>query len=90
METARFDTRLSKDLKERFEYAATLGGYKSLYEFVILSAREKDEEIMEKHNLIVASKKDQKIFCDALLNPPAPNKRLTAAARRYSKVINAK
>lgn len=89
-ETARFDTRLSKEQKELFEYAATLGGYSTLTEFVILSAQAKADEIVEKHRSIISTKKDQKIFFAAILNPPAPNKRLREAARRYTKAANAK
>lgn len=89
-DTARFDTRLSKEQKELFEYAANLGGYRTLTEFVITSAQYKADEIVEKHRSIIASKKDQKIFFDAILNPPAPGKRLIAAAKRYNKLSNQK
>lgn len=84
---ARFDTRLSKEQKEHFEYAATLGGYRSLTEFVISSAQYKADEIIERHRSIIASKRDQKIFFDAILNPPIPGKKLVNAAKRYNKLI---
>jgi len=89
-DTARFDTRLSKEQKELFEYAANLGGYRSLTEFVITSAKVKADEIVERHRSIIASKKDQKIFFDVILNPPAPGKRLSAAAKRYNKLVKQK
>lgn len=38
---ARFDTRLPKDQKEFFEYASSLGGYRTLTEFVIVSLQAK-------------------------------------------------
>jgi uncharacterized protein (DUF1778 family) len=85
--TARFDTRLSKEQKDLFEYAANLGGYRTLTEFVVLAAQQKADEIIEKHRSIIASKRDQKIFFDAIMNPPSPNKNLTAAVKRYNKMV---
>jgi uncharacterized protein (DUF1778 family) len=85
-DTARFDTRLSKQQKAFLEYAANLGGYRTLTEFVISSAQHKAEEIIQKHQSILASKRDQKIFFDAILNPPAPGKRLSTAVRKYNKL----
>ena len=46
-DTARFDTRLSKEQKELFEFAANLGGYRSLTDFVISSAQQKANEIVQ-------------------------------------------
>ena len=37
--TTRFDTRLSAEMKELFEQAVALGGYKALSEFVIYTAK---------------------------------------------------
>lgn len=92
METriARFDTRLPKAQKEFFEYAANLGGYRTLTEFVIVSVQSKADEIVEKHNAIVASKRDQEIFFGAIMNPPAPGKKLSAAAKKYNKWMKQK
>ena len=83
----RFDTRLPKQQKEFLEYAANLGGYRTLTEFVISSAQNKAEEIVQKHQSILASKRDQKVFFDAILNPPAPGKKLVAAAKKYTKLV---
>lgn len=89
-ETARFDTRLPKAQKEFFEYAANLGGYRTLTEFVIISAQSKADEIVKTHNAIIASKRDQEIFFDALLNPSKPGKKLIAAAKKYNKLAKQK
>ena len=40
-EHARFDARLPKAQKEFFEKAASLGGFRSLTDFIILTAQEK-------------------------------------------------
>jgi len=80
---ARFDTRLSIEQKEFFEYAASVGGFRNLSEFVIHSAQEKAKKILEDHNRILATKQDQEVFFDAIMNPSHPNERLQKAATRY-------
>ena len=92
METsvARFDTRLPREQKEYFEYAANLGGYRTLTEFVIDSAQSKAEEIIAKHRSILGSKRDQEIFFAAVMNPPAPGKTLIAAVKKYNKLVKRK
>ena len=39
LEKSRLDTRLSKEQKEFFEYAANIGGFKTLTEFIINSVQ---------------------------------------------------
>ena len=87
---ARFDTRLPKEQKEYFEYAANLGGYRTLTEFVIVSVQSKADEIVEKHRSIVSSKRDQDIFFEAIMNPPAPGGNLSAAVKKYNKLAKGK
>ena len=87
---ARFDTRLPKKQKEYFEYAANLGGYRTLTEFVIVSVQSKADEIVAKHRTIVSSRRDQEIFFDAIMNPPSPGKKLLAAAKKYNKSVRKK
>lgn len=86
-DTTRFDTRLPKQQKEFLEYAANLGGYRTLTEFIISSAQNKAQEIVQKHQSILASKRDQKVFFDAILNPSSPGKKLTAAVKKYNKRV---
>ena len=83
----RFDVRLPKEQKEYFEYAANLGGFRTLTEFVIYSGSQQATQIVEKHNSILASKRDQEVFFNALLNPPPPNARLMKAMERYKNAI---
>lgn len=82
---ARFDARLSTEEKELFERAAELGGFRSLTEFVLRSAQKRAKEIIEEHELIIASKRDGEVFFNAILNPEKPNAKLTAAAEKYKK-----
>lgn len=79
----RFDTRWTKEQKQLFERASSLGGFRSLSEFVFFAVRKQAEEIIEKHEGLVTSQRDREIFFQALLNPPAPNADLKKAAQRY-------
>lgn len=85
---ARFDTRLSKEQKDFFTYAASLGGFRTLTEFVITSVQEKAQKIVKEHNTLLASKRDKEIFFDALLSSSKANRNLKEAAKRYKKVTS--
>ena len=86
----RFDARLSKEKKEFFEYAASLGGYRSLTEFIIASVDDRAKKIVAEHNKFLASKRDQEIFFQALLEEPQPNEALQNAAAKYNQLLNSK
>jgi uncharacterized protein (DUF1778 family) len=86
-EKTRFDTRLTREQKELFEYAATVGGYRSLTEFVLVSVEECAKKIVGEHNQIISSKRDQEIFFKAMVDPPIPNESLKKAASRYNDLI---
>ena len=88
IEKARFDTRLSKEHKELFEYAAQLGGYRNLTDYVIHVLMEKSTLIIEKHATIISSKKDQEVFFDAITATPEPNQALKNAFIKYTELTN--
>ena len=46
-----------------------------------------DSTIVQTNNSILASKKDRKIFFDAIINPPKPNKNLIGAAKKYPPIL---
>ena len=85
---ARFDTRLSLEQKQFFERAATLGGYRSLTDFVILTVQSKAKEIIEERETIIASQNDKEIFFDFLLKPQKPNNDLLSARDEYNKLTS--
>ncbi len=87
---ARFDARLTRSQKELFERAARIKGFKSLSEFVIHTTQEAATFIIERHNAILSSEKDKKVFCAALINPPKPNKALLQASKSYLKQVATK
>ncbi|MCG7753837.1 type II toxin -antitoxin system TacA 1-like antitoxin [Flavihumibacter cheonanensis] len=37
--------------------------------------------------IFLSSKKDQQVFMHAIINPPSPNKKLLAAAKKYNSLI---
>lgn len=88
IEKARFDTRLPKEQKESFEYAARLGGFRTLTEFVIFSVQKYANKIIEDHDTILASKRDREIFFDAVMNPQEPGDNLIKAASRYREAVD--
>jgi uncharacterized protein (DUF1778 family) len=79
----RFDARISETQKMLFEKAAGLGGYRTLTDFLISSAQEKANAIIEHHQAILTSLDDQATFFDAIINPPKPNENLKSAFKRY-------
>ena len=86
-EKARFDAKIPKAQKELFEYAASLGGFRTLTDFIINTVQEKANAIIQEHNTILASKKDQEIFFNAFMNPSGPNKKLRDTAEQYKKFM---
>lgn len=86
----RFDVRLPKEQKEVIELAATLSGFKSKSEFIVHTLFKEATSIVVKHTQIIASEKDQKLFFDAIVNPPKPNKNLIKAAKKYNKLVASK
>jgi uncharacterized protein (DUF1778 family) len=66
--------------------AAQLQG-RTLSDFVVQAASEKAEHIVRDSKIIELTAKEQKVFVEALLHPPAPSPRLRAAARRYNKTM---
>ena len=84
---ARFDAKIPKVQKELFEYAASLGGFRTLTDFIINAVQEKANTIIHEYNTILASEKDREIFFDALMNPAGPNQKLHDATERYKLFI---
>jgi uncharacterized protein (DUF1778 family) len=86
-EKARFDAKIPKAQKQLFEYAARLGGFRTLTDFIINAVQEKANIIIQEHDNFLASEKDREIFFSALTNPHGPNEKLRDAAERYKLFI---
>jgi uncharacterized protein (DUF1778 family) len=78
--SARVQVRVTAAQKKLPERAAALEG-RSLTDFVLTSAQAAAAETITRHELLKLTADDQDAFVGALLNPPAPNKALRAAAR---------
>jgi uncharacterized protein (DUF1778 family) len=81
--TARLEARLTAEQKALFERAAHVAG-RSVTDFVLTSAAEEARRVIREAEVLELSAADSAAFADALLNPPAPSKRLRAAALRYA------
>lgn len=81
---ARLEARISLEQKAVLQQAAALSG-RSLSEFVVASAQEAAKRLIQEHETIRLSRSEQVAFVTALLNPPAPSKRLRQAAAAYRK-----
>ena len=79
----RIDARLSVDDKALLERAASLGGFRSLTEFILRAATKRAEELILEKEQVLASKRDSEIFFKAILKPEPPNKALKNAAKKY-------
>jgi uncharacterized protein (DUF1778 family) len=78
----RIEARVTLEQKRLFERAAALEG-RSLTDFLLASAQTAAAESIAQHEMLKLTPEDQRVFVNALLNPPAPNKALRAAVVRY-------
>lgn len=85
--TARIDARVLPEQKTLFERAASLKGV-NLKTFMVDSMQEAAVRTLEQYESIHLTVEERRIFVDALLNPPAPNKTLRLATDRYNKRVS--
>jgi uncharacterized protein (DUF1778 family) len=81
----RLVARVSTEQKELMQRAAALEG-QTLTHFVMTSAQRAAEQTIREHEVLVLTPRESRQFVEALLNPPAPNVALRAAARHYQTV----
>lgn len=84
--TERLEARLTTEQKKKIEEAASIRGI-SISDFVITSAHEAASRLIRENEVLTLSERDRKTFFDLLLNPPKPNKRALAAAKRVKREI---
>jgi len=82
----RLEARVPAEQKLFFKRAASLRGV-SLTDFMIDSMREAAVKAVEEHELMKLGAKERKVFVEALLSPPAPNKALRLATKRYKQMV---
>ena len=80
----RLDARVTPEEKETIETAANLRGI-SYSDFVRIAVREAALNTIREHEVLTLNQKSRRIFIDALLNPPKPNQKALAAAKRFKR-----
>ena len=84
--TERLEARITQAQKALFKQAAALEG-RSLSDFIVQAASEAALRTVQAHQVVSLTAQEQRVFVEALLNPPAAGPRLRAAARRYRKLM---
>jgi len=89
-ENQRVSARVPAHVYDTLAEAAGLMGA-TLNQFLVQSALEKAQEVIEGERLIKMTTRSANTFFDAIENPPAPNKKLRNAIKKYNKSsLNAK
>jgi uncharacterized protein (DUF1778 family) len=78
----RLEARLTPEQKAHIEHAARIKGT-SVSDFVVLSADDAAIRTIREQEVLVLNERSREVFAQALLHPPAPGRRLAAAAQRY-------
>jgi len=78
----RLEARLNQVQKKLIQHAADLAG-SSLTDFVLKASQEAAHKIIREHEVVTLTAYESERFVNALINPPAPNKALKKAAKRY-------
>jgi uncharacterized protein (DUF1778 family) len=78
----RLEARLTPEQKKHIEQAARIKGT-SVSDFVVLSADDAAVRTIREQEVLTLNERARGVFADALLHPPAPGRRLLAAAKRY-------
>ena len=85
-EKVRITARVPSEMRDALEQAAQLQGA-TLNQFVVQSAYQEAQRILERETVIRLSQRDaQKVF-SMLENPPKANKQLKQAAKAYHDLV---
>ena len=79
----RIELRVSSADKRIFRRAQKLSGDKSFSSFIARVVKKQAEEIVAKHDRIIATEKDRQAFFKAVFGNTKPNQNLVEAAKRY-------
>ena len=82
----RLEARLTPEQKKHIEHAARIKGT-SVSDFVVLSADDAAVRTIREQEVLTLNERAREVFARALLHPPAPRRRLAAAAKRYKERI---
>jgi uncharacterized protein (DUF1778 family) len=79
---ARIYARMNAKIKQRIQHAADLRGL-DMSAYVVSTLLADADKTIHEHGVMELSLRDREAFANAILNPPAPNAHLLAAAKRY-------
>jgi uncharacterized protein (DUF1778 family) len=82
----RLDARVTREEKDVIETAANLRGTSSS-DFVRMATKEAALNTIREYELLTLNEQSKRVFVEALLNPPKPNEKAVAAARRFKEEI---
>lgn len=77
----RLDARVTREEKELIETAASLRGT-SASDFVRMAIKEAALKTIREQEVLTVNEEARRVFVETLLNPPKPNQKAIAAARR--------
>jgi uncharacterized protein (DUF1778 family) len=86
--TARIEARIAPDALMLVKRAAELQG-RSLSDFVVAAAREAASRAIDEAQIIRLCVEDQRVFAQAVLDPPSPSPALLRAAKAHRELIKA-
>lgn len=86
--TARIEARIAPDALVIVRRAAEIQG-RSVSDFVVAAAREAASRTIEETQIIRLSMEDQRLFAEAILDPPPPSAALLRAAKAHRSLIKA-
>lgn len=82
------EARIAPDALANVKHAAEIQG-RSVSDFVVAAAEEAANRTIERAQIIRLSVEDQRVFAEAILNPPKPTTALRRDFRRHQKLIEA-
>jgi uncharacterized protein (DUF1778 family) len=84
----RVSARVTSEVYDTLSQAAELTGA-TLNQFIVQSAFEKAQEVIERERFIRMTSRSASAFFEALDHPPKPTSKLRKAARQYRAADNA-
>jgi uncharacterized protein (DUF1778 family) len=82
----RLEARISPDGLAAVKRAAEIQG-RSVSDFVVAAAQEAAQRTIQDAHIIKLSLEDQRIFAEAILNPPKPTPALKRAMERHRRMV---
>jgi len=80
----RLEARVTQTQKELIERAACVQG-RTVTDFVVGVLQDAAKQAIADHAVWKLTQEQQKVFVDALTDPPAPNQKLREAYKRFRK-----